>query len=43
MDQKNWRESIKKIWYGSWESEFVIWHCKDDFESGKACVDGVCG
>ena len=22
---------------------FIVWHCKDAFEAGKDCVDGVCG
>ena len=34
---------LKKYGRGRGKSEFVIWHCKDAFELGKACVDGVCG
>ena len=33
---------IDKYGRGRGKSEFVIWHCKDAFGSGKACVDGVC-
>ena len=25
------------------QMRFVVWHCKDAFEAGKKCVDGVCG
>ena len=28
---------------GKGKMKFVIWHCKDAFEAGKKCVDGVCG
>ena len=40
---KKWTESIKKYGRGYGKSKFVIWHYKDAFELGKACVDGVCG
>ena len=38
------RQSLLKTYgRGCGKSKFVVWHCKDAFESGKACVDGVCG
>ena len=27
---------------GRGKRKFVIWHCKDAFQLGKTCVDGVC-
>ena len=27
---------------GRGKRSFVVWHCKDAFESGTKCVDGVC-
>ena len=40
---KNWRSLLKKYGRGCGKSKFVVWHCKEAFKSGKACVDGVCG
>ena len=34
---------LKKYGRGCGKSKFVVWHCKDAFQLGIACVDGVCG
>ena len=33
---------LDKYGRGREKRTFIIWHYKDAFESGKACVDGVC-